>query len=62
MKEPHLLPPFVLADGRLYLILDWEPDRDHRPATIRPLTDVEADLVRAHRDDSMWGREVFCGA
>ena len=53
MKDANLVPPFVHANGRWYLVLDWEPGRRHGPLSIRPLTPLELELLNRYIDDSM---------
>ena len=50
MREPHLIPPFVYA-GRWYLVENWEPGREHGPATIRPLDPRETQLLLRYLSD-----------
>ena len=53
MKAPHLIPPFVNAGGRWYLVIDWEPGREHGPASIRLLTPTELSILDRYIDDSL---------
>ena len=53
MKAPHLIPPFVNAGGRWYLVLGWEPDREHGPASIWPLSSSELTILNRYIDDSL---------
>ena len=53
MKDAKLVPPFVHANGRWYLVLEWEPGREHGPLSIRPLTPLELELLNRYIDDSM---------
>ena len=50
MKEPHLIPPFVWA-GRWYLVEGGEPDLEHQPVQIRPLTSAETRLLLTYLDN-----------
>ena len=53
MKGATLMPPFVHANGIWYVVLDWEPGREHRPVSIRPLTPPELALLNRYIDDSL---------
>lgn len=63
-KAPSCCRPSSMPNRRWYLVLDWEPGREHGSTTIRPVTDAELDLLNRYIGNLLteaWDHSPYAG-